>query len=100
MEHFTNIEKRCGINIGRCDGLHPSTYRRVGKEGYDKNLKLIDMIEMAYTMDNPRPNIIIKAGKNAKWYLKYCIPDKIDEKIEKNKYRDCSRFSMYIITWS
>ena len=55
---------------------------------------------MAYTMDNPRPNIIIKAGKNAKWYLKNCIPDKIDEKIEKNKYRDCSRFSMYIITWS
>ena len=54
-------------------------------------------------MDNPRTNIIIKAGKNAKWYLKYCIPDKIDEKIEKNrknKYRDCSRFSMYIITWS
>jgi len=41
----------------------PSTYRRVGKEGYDKNLKLNDMIEMAYTMDNPRPNIIIKAGK-------------------------------------
>lgn len=34
-------------------------------------------------MDNPHPNIIIKAGKNAKWYLKYCMPDKIDEKNRK-----------------
>jgi hypothetical protein len=101
MEHFTNIEKRCGVDVGRGDGLHPTYGKwRVGKEGFDKNLKLNDMIEIAYTMDNPRPNIIIKAGKNAKWYLKYCMPDKIDEKIEKNKYRDCSRCNMYIITWS
>ena len=42
---------------------------------------------------------LIKSGKNGKWYLKYCIADKIDEQIEKNKWRDCSRITMYIITW-
>ncbi len=34
-----------------------------------------------------------------KWYLKYCEVNKIDEQIEKTKYRDCSRCTMYIITW-
>ena len=99
MEHFTNIEKRMGCDIGRANGLHPADGKwRVGKEGFNKDLKLNDMIELAYTMENPRPNIVIKGGKNAKWYLKYCIVDKIDEQIEKTKYRDCSRCSMYIIT--
>ena len=100
MEHFTNIEKKLGCDIGRGNGLHPEDGKwRVGKEGFNKNLRLNDLVELAYTMDNPRPNIVIKGGKNAKWYLKYCIADKIDEQIKKTKYRDCSRCSMYIITW-
>ena len=100
MEHFTKVEKRFGCDIGRSNGLHPEDGKwRVGKEGFDKNLELTDLIEIAYTMRNPRPNIVIKAGKNAKWYLIYCEVDKIDEQIEKTKYRNCSRCTMYIITW-
>ena len=100
MDHFTKIEKRLGCDIGRQNDLHPKDGKwRVGKSGFDKTLKLTDMIELAHTMENPRPNIVIKAGKNAKWYLKYCEVDKIDEQIKKTEYRDCSRSIMYIITW-
>ena len=100
MEHFTKIEKRIGCDVGRGDGIHPEDGRgRVGKEGFDKNFKLYEILEIAYSMKNPRPNIVIKAGKNAKWYLKYCSIDKIDEKIEKNKYRDLSRCTMYTVIW-
>lgn len=100
MEHFMKIEKRLGCDICRGDDLHPEDDRgRVGKSGFDKNFKLYEILEIAYSMKNPRPNIVIKAGKNAKWYLKYCSIDKIDEKIEKNKYRDLSRCTMYIVIW-
>lgn len=96
MEHFIKIEKRLGCDIGRGGDLHPEDDRcRVGKSGFDKNLKLYEILEIAYSMKNPRPNIVIKAGKNAKWYLKYCSVDKI----EKNKYRDSSRCTMYIVIW-
>ena len=45
--------------------------------------------------------IIIKAGKNAKWYLKYYELSKLDEAIETTKqYRDTRRATMYVITWS
>ena len=101
MDHFTKIEKRLGCDIGRQNDLHPKDGKwRVGKSGFDKTLKLTDMIELAHTMKDPRPNIVIKAGKNAKWYLKYCEEDKIDEKIEKTKWiSQSSRCTTYIITW-
>ena len=101
MEHFTNIEKRYGVDVCYRKELHPDNdgKDRIGKSGFDKKLKLNDILDIAYSMENPRPNIIIKSGKNGKWYLKYCITDKIDEQIEKNKWRDCSRITMYIITW-
>ena len=86
MEHFTNIEKRLRCDIGRSNGLHPPDGKwRVGKEGFNKDLKLNDMIELAYTMENPRPNIVIKGGKNAKWYLKNCLIEELDQKIERAK---------------
>jgi len=102
MEHFKNIEKRNGCDIGWHDrNLHPDDGKgRVGKSGLDKNLNLIEIIEIAYNMNNPRPNIIIKGGKNAKWYLKYCKIDKINEDIEKARWRDNSRVIMFIITWN
>lgn len=100
MEHFKNIERRDCVDILYKKDLHPEDNNfRVGSSGFDKSLKLNDILEIAYTMNNPRPNIIIKAGKNAKWYLKYCSFDKINEQIEKNKWRDSSRCIMYIVTW-
>lgn len=100
MNRFRNIERRDGVDLGYNNDLLPEDKKWiVGKSGLDKNLKLNDIIEIAYTMDNPRPNIIIKGGKNAKWYLKFCTFETIDENIEKSKWRDCSRCTMYIITW-
>ena len=42
-------------------------------------------------------NIIIKAGKNAKWYIKKCNKEFIKQEIEKQKWRDTSRYKMYIV---
>ena len=100
MEYFKNIEKRNGVDIGYKNDLHPEDNKwRVGISGLDKTLKLHDLVDIAYAMKNPKPNIIIKGGKNAKWYLKYCLFDEIDKQIEKTKWRDSSRCTMYIITW-
>lgn len=101
MEHFRNIERRDGVCIGYKDDLHPEDGRgRVGKSGFDKTLRLNDIIDIAYTMENPRPNIIVKGGPNAKWYLKYCEEDKIDDKIEKTKWlKQAKMCTTYIIKW-
>ena len=70
MEHITLMEKRIGADLG----YHKSNLRPVndegcvGKSGLDKNLSLERILEIAYKM-NPKPNVIIKAGPRAKWYL-------------------------------
>ena len=52
MDHFTNIEKRCGVGIGRGDGLHPPDGKwRVGKEGFDKNILFYITGLLDYIMD-------------------------------------------------
>ena len=56
------------------------------------------VMKLAYKMDE-KPNILIKAGPNAKWYMKKVHPSKIDEAIEKQTWRDTSRCTMYIIRW-
>ena len=101
MEHFERIQKNRGCDIGRGNDIHPEDGTgRVGKSGFDKQLQLNDIIEIAYTIKNPRPNIIIKAGENAKWYLKYCDLSQVDEKIQQTKkWRDTSRATMYVIEW-
>lgn len=100
MEHFRNIERRDGVCVGYKDDLHPEDGRgRVGKSGFNKTLRLNDIIDIAYSMENPKPNIIVKGGPNAKWYLKYCDENKIDEKIKKTEWRDNSRCITYIIKW-
>ena len=54
---------------------------------------------IAYKLD-ARPNIIIKAGINAKWYLKYFPKEKIQIEVDKQKkFRDISRCTMWIIEW-
>jgi hypothetical protein len=63
--------------------LHPSDGEgRVGKQGIDANYTLDMLKEIAYRMPE-KPNIIIKSGKNAKWYIKKCPTDEIIREIEK-----------------
>ena len=90
MEYKT-IEKREGCDVG----WHGSN---IQPRGIDKSYTLDMVINLAYKMDD-KPNIIIKAGKNAKWYMKKVPLDKIDDAIEKQKWRDTSRSTMYIIGW-
>lgn len=101
MEHIAFLEKRIGADLG----YHESNIRPpngegcVGKSGLDKSLSLERILEIAYKMDD-KPNIIIKAGPRAKWYLKCCPKDLIDAAIEKQKrWRDISRSTMWIIDW-
>ena len=100
MEHIKKFEKRTGVDIGYHESnLYPKNNEgRVGKAGIDKSFSLHKMMEIAYKMDE-KPNIIIKGGKNAKWYLKSFPKDVIEEKIEKQKWRDTRRVTMYIIEW-
>ena len=52
------------------------------------------VLSLAYKMDQ-KPNVIIKAGKNAKWYLKYFQRDTIENEIQKQRWRDTSRCQVY-----
>lgn len=105
MDHFQYIEKRKQSNLKHGDDKHPknslkNVYPRVGVSGYDKNLKLNDLIEISYNyFDNPKPNIIVKAGQNAKWYLKYCNYNDIDHEIDKVSFNNKCKCTMYIIKW-
>ena len=106
MEHFKNIEKRNGCDFGMVDcDLHPNhlaenEWPRVGKSGFDNNLRLNELMAIAYGMNNPKPNIIIKGGPRAKWYLKYSHIDELDEQIARYNFRPSQRnCTMYIITW-
>lgn len=100
MEHIKNIERRTGVDIGYHESsIHPINGEGcVGTNGINKLFTFEMVLELAYKFDR-KPNIIIKAGKNAKWYLKYCEKDKIEEAIEKQKWRDTTRYIMYIIDW-
>jgi hypothetical protein len=101
MEHITFLEKRIGADLGYHESnLRPANDEGcVGKCGLDKSLSLEEILEIAYKM-NEKPNIIIKAGPRAKWYLKRCPKDSIDAEIEKQRsWRDISCCTMWIIVW-
>jgi hypothetical protein len=101
MEHITRFEKRNGVDVYYGDkfNLHPENGEgRVGSNGIDKTYTLERIMTLAYSMPE-KPNIIIKSGTNAKWYLKKCPKEEIDQEIEKQKWRDVSRCIMYIIEW-
>lgn len=99
MEHIQSYRRLKGVDIGHGDDLHPVNGEgRVGKSGMDKNLTLSEILEIVYNMEQ-KPNILIKAGINAKWYIKNCVPSEIDSKIEKQNWKDTSRCTMYIIEW-
>jgi len=101
MEHIKSIELRNGVDIGyHNSNIDPIDNEGcIGKSGIDKSFSFENVIEIAYKMDN-KPNIIIKAGKNAKWYLKYFSKDIIEDEINKQKWRNTSRCTMYIIEWN
>lgn len=100
MEYIKTIERRVGVDVGyHSSNIHPANkVGCVGTNGIDKTFTFEMVLELAYKMDC-KPNIIIKAGKNAKWYLKRFQKDTIEEEIEKQKWRDTSRCTMYIIDW-
>ena len=79
MEHVKNFEKRIGCDLGYHKNIHPKDGEGcVGKGGINKSYTLQQVIDLAYRMEE-KPNIIIKAGINAKWYLKKFTPDIIEE---------------------
>jgi hypothetical protein len=101
MEHIRMLQKRNGCDVGyNSSNLHPSDGEgRAGVSGIDKNFTLGQMIDLAYKMEE-KPNILIKAGPNAKWYIKKFDPNVIEEEIEKQRsWRDISRSTMYVIEW-
>ena len=100
MEHVKKIEQRKGVDVGY-NGSNIQPIDRegcVGDSGIDKSYTLDMVMKLAYKLDN-KPNIIIKAGPNAKWYMKKVHVDEIDNEIEKQKWRDTSRCTMFIIDW-
>jgi len=101
MEHIRHFHKRIGCDVGyHNSNLHPADgIGRVGISGMDKHLTLVQMIEIAYKMEE-KPNILIKAGVNAKWYIKKVNLEHLEDEIDKQrKWRDISKCIMYIIEW-
>jgi hypothetical protein len=97
MEYIKSMNKLKGCDVGYHDELEPmGGVGRVGKSGIDKTFSLEQVSILAYEIN---ANIIIKAGKNAKWYLKKYNPNNIEAAIEKQKWRDTSRVTMWIIEW-
>ena len=93
-----NADLKWGKNLHPADGEG-----RVGKQGIDAKYTL-DMVKaIAYRMPE-KPNIIIKSGENAKWYIKECATDEIDREIEKTRIcgwgkTKINASTMYIIEW-
>lgn len=101
MNYVKKLEKHNGVDIGyHNENLHPENGEgRVGKSGINKNFTLVQMIELAYKMEQ-KPNVLVKAGTNAKWYMKKIEEsDDIYNEIEKQSWRDTTRCTMYIIQW-
>ena len=98
MENIKFMEKRLSVDVGyHHSNLDPlNNVGRVGKNGIDKNYTLEQMINLAYGI---KANIIVKAGKNAKWYLKRFDIKNIENEIQKQSWRDTSRCTMWIIHW-
>ena len=101
-ELVTKLEKRIGVTVGYNDKSPYDAAEhegRMGKHGFDANLSLAKMIEIASRME-ARPNVIVKAGENAKWYLNRVPPDSIDAEIDKQRWRENSRNStLWVIEW-
>ena len=100
MENIRKIQKLIGVDVGyHNSNIHPVDREGcIGKNAIDKSFTFEKIIEIAYKMEN-KPNIIIKAGPNAKWYLKRFPINLLEIEINKQKWRDTTRCVMYIIEW-
>lgn len=100
MEHISHLQKHKGIDVGIGNEIHPENGEgRVGKSGINKDFTLNQMIELAYKMEQ-KPNILIKAGRNAKWYIKKIDRSVLKNEIEKTRnWRNVTRCTMWIIEW-
>ena len=89
-ELLTKMVRREGSDLGHliypADGSKDAE-KRDGARGFLKTLTLGEMIGIASRMEE-RPNIIVKAGLNAKWYLKSFPKERIDEEFENNRTRE------------
>lgn len=104
MEHVRKYERRDHALLKMGEDLHPADREgRVGIAGIDKTYSLEKVLALAYRIPG-KPNIIIKAGRNAKWYIKECATDEIDREIEKTRLcgwgkTKINASTMYIIEW-
>jgi hypothetical protein len=92
-----NIATRFGDDVGyhNSNMYTPDGEGRKGKHGFDKTLSWEKMLELALKIG---ANIIVKAGPNAKWYLK-CFPaEAIDDEVKKQAWRRTDRATMWVIT--
>jgi hypothetical protein len=100
MEYIKEVRQGVDAGHGTSCNLHPANGEgRVGKHGLDKDLTLEQVILLARNMEE-KPNIIIKSGKNAKWYLKRFTMEELPSEIEKQqqwKAERVARCTMFII---
>ena len=92
------MRKMIGVDVGYHESnIEPlNNVGRVGKSGIDKTFTLQQVIVLAHEVD---ANIIVKAGKNAKWYIKRFDIDDIQQEIQKQIWRNTSRATMWVIEW-
>jgi hypothetical protein len=97
MEYIKEVREGVDAGYGIHCNFHPANGEgRKGKHGLDPNLTIEEVIGLARKMVE-KPNIIIKAGKNAKWYLKRYTMEELPGEIQKQEWRDTSNCTMYII---
>ena len=107
-EAFRCITRRPGVDVGFHNNIQPINGEGVtGKNnGINKNFTFEMVLEIAYKIEpSKRPNIIVKAGKKAMWYLKKVPVEEIENRIKKEeegmrgKNGGLKHFQMYIIEW-
>jgi hypothetical protein len=82
--------------------LHPADGEgRVGVAGINKAYTF-EMVKAIALRMPEKPNIIVKGGKNAKWYIKKCPKDQIFSEIEKMRKSvyggSMHRKTMYVLS--
>ena len=95
LSQLKYFEKRTGVDVGYHDNIQHPNYPNTSKTiGYPKELSLEVMLKLAKDVD---ANILIKAGKNAKWYIKRYPKEEINSRIQKqHTWRDTSRCTLYV----